>query len=114
MNPEYDLGLRAVGAVLGGLEVLVPQLMLFPTNVDNVRRDISTVGEIKSDVRRASFVDLGRTAGCLVRMGTVVAGATAGAMYSWVAIGIPSALVGLKVVHEWPNIQRRLRGSLRG
>jgi len=114
MNPEYDLGLRAVGAVLGGLEVLVPQLMLFPTNVDNIRRDIDTIGEIRSDVRRVSFVDVGRTAGCVVRMGTVVAGATAGAMYPWVAISIPGVLVGLKVMHEWPGIQRRLRGLLRG
>lgn len=105
MNPEYDLGLRAMGAVLGGLEVLVPQLMLFPINVDDVRRDIIAVGEMRSDFR---------TAGCVVRMGTVVAGATAGAMYPWVAIGIPSALVGLKVMHELPNIQRRLRGLLGG
>ena len=105
MNPEYDLGLRAVGAVVGGLDVLVFQLWIAPTNVDDVRRDIIAVGEIRSDFR---------TAGCGVRMVTVVAGATAGAMYPWVAIGIPSALVGLKVMHELPNIQRRLRGLLGG
>ena len=114
MNPEYEIYWRAAGAVVGGLDVLFAQLMIVPRSCGDLKGDVTTIGEIKDDYRRVDWRGYGRAVGCVTRVGTVLAGATIGAMYPRVAIGVPGVLVGLKVMHEWPSIQRRLRGLLRG